>query len=79
MEVRQRQNGPDRRFKDNRQLPILSYGQVTLEAPNGLHAIWQFSRAEAAPELAQGLRAMTSPRSSRQASLGLRAVEGMTA
>ncbi len=29
--------GPDRRFKDNKQLPVMLYGQVDLLAPGGLH------------------------------------------
>lgn len=50
--------GPDRRYKDNRQLPVLRYGETTLTAPNGFIAIWQFSNAAAAPELARAVLQM---------------------
>lgn len=40
--------GPDRRFKNNRQLPILSYGEVSLRSPSGMHIVIQCSTAEAA-------------------------------
>jgi hypothetical protein len=50
--------GPDRRFKDNRQLPVVCYGELTVDAPNGLHAIWQFSRPAAAADLANALERM---------------------
>jgi Protein of unknown function (DUF4236) len=50
--------GPDRRYKDNRQLPVLRYGETTLTAPNGFVAIWQFSNATAAPKLAEAVAQM---------------------
>ncbi len=49
--------GPDRRFKNNRQLPVMLYGEVDLSAPSGLHWLMQFSRAPLAERLAQALRA----------------------
>ncbi|MET0395808.1 MAG: hypothetical protein ABW277_03180 [Longimicrobiaceae bacterium] len=39
-----RDGGPDRRFSDNRQLPILLYEQVTFTSPTGLHEVLQLSR-----------------------------------
>lgn len=36
----------DKRFKDNRQLPILMYGQVMLGGPGGLNEVFMFSREE---------------------------------
>lgn len=47
--------GPDRRFKDNRQLPILLYWHLRLLHPS-LSMILEFSRAEAAAALADVLR-----------------------
>jgi len=35
--------GPDRRFKDNRQLPICLYGQLEITSPKGLHTVLMFS------------------------------------
>jgi hypothetical protein len=48
--------GPDRRFKNNRKLPVMLYGQVDLSAPNGLHWLVEFSRAPLAEQLARVLR-----------------------
>ena len=50
--------GPDRRFKDNRQLPICLFGEVSLIAPNGFRAEWQFSNRRAAGEWAEALENM---------------------
>jgi hypothetical protein len=47
--------GPDRRFKDNKQLPVMLYGQVDLSAPGGLHWLIECSRAPLAENLAQVL------------------------
>jgi hypothetical protein len=50
--------GPDRRYKDNRQLPVMEYGRLTLTSPTGLHLAWDFSRADGAYALSTGLNAM---------------------
>jgi hypothetical protein len=50
--------GPDRRYTDNRQFPVMLYGETTLTAPNGFVAIWQFSNAAAAPQLARAVMQM---------------------
>ena len=34
----------DKRFKDNRQLPVLMYGQMRLGGPGGLNEVFMFSR-----------------------------------
>ncbi|MEU0521674.1 hypothetical protein [Streptosporangium sp. NPDC006007] len=47
--------GPDRRFKDNRQLPILLYGRLTLYTRHGLHMIWDASQAQLVNATAQAL------------------------
>ncbi len=46
--------GPDKRFNDNRELPICRYGTLTLTSPRGFRAEWQYS-APNSPEL------LTSP------------------
>jgi hypothetical protein len=35
--------GPDRRFNNNRQLPILLYGQLSLNSASGLNELFQYS------------------------------------
>ena len=48
--------GPDRRFKDNRQLPIMLYGRVTLSSSHGLSWILDLSVTSVADSLAACLR-----------------------
>jgi len=43
-----RNGGPDRRFKDNRQLPICLYDELTLRSATGLNELVQVSRCGAA-------------------------------
>jgi hypothetical protein len=50
--------GPDRRFKNNRQLPIMLYGRLTLTGPQGLLMVWDFSRPDVAESLAGALNRM---------------------
>lgn len=40
--------GPDRRFNNNRQLPILAYGEVLLRSARGMNIVIQSSNIEAA-------------------------------
>jgi hypothetical protein len=47
--------GPDRRFKDNRQLPKLLYGQLEMTSSEGMRQVWQFSKAQVVEALAQQL------------------------
>lgn len=53
--------GPDRRFKDNPQLPVMLYGRITLTAPRGLRWIIDVSRTEAADNVAATLRGAAAP------------------
>lgn len=50
--------GPDRRYKNNPQLPIMRYGELTFTALPGFSFFWQTSRAEAAPALSSTLTAI---------------------
>lgn len=50
--------GPDRRFKSNRQLPVMLYGRLTLSNPRGYFMMWDFSRPDVAVALADALRQM---------------------
>jgi hypothetical protein len=38
-----RDGGPDRRFNNNRQLPVLIYGQMSLTSASGLNELFQYS------------------------------------
>jgi hypothetical protein len=49
--------GPDRRFKNNRRLPVMLYGEVELSAPAGLHWLIQCSRVPGAERLTRALSA----------------------
>jgi hypothetical protein len=40
--------GPDRRFKDNRQYPVMLYGELTLASPSGLYWLLQSSQPASA-------------------------------
>jgi DNA polymerase-3 subunit epsilon len=51
--------GPDRRYKNNPQLPIMRYGELALTAQPGFSFIWQTSRAAAASALAAAFTAMS--------------------
>lgn len=37
---------PDKRFKDNRQIPVVRYGEITLKTKTGLHEEYEFSNYE---------------------------------
>ncbi|WP_231953365.1 MULTISPECIES: DUF4236 domain-containing protein [Nocardia] len=49
--------GPDRRYKNNRMLPVLQYAELEITGP-GLTLRWQFSNLPAAQYFAQQLAAM---------------------
>jgi DNA polymerase-3 subunit epsilon len=47
--------GPDRRYKNNRQLPIMQYGELTLSSASGFSFTWQTSKPPAAQATASAL------------------------
>jgi hypothetical protein len=47
--------GPDRRYKNNRQLPIMQYGELSLSSISGFSFTWQTSRPAAAQAAASVL------------------------
>ncbi|GAB2558215.1 hypothetical protein [Nocardia heshunensis] len=49
--------GPDRRYRDNRQLPVMDYGHLTLSTTTGLNWVIKCSRPEVAEWLAAVLAA----------------------
>ncbi|MBT1511779.1 DUF4236 domain-containing protein [Bradyrhizobium sp. SRL28] len=56
-----RKGGPDRRFKNNRQLPICLYGEIDIRSAGGLNERIHSSRVEAAEEFASAAAAICAP------------------
>ncbi|MEV4142355.1 DUF4236 domain-containing protein [Amycolatopsis sp. NPDC049691] len=54
-----KRGGPDRRFKNNRRLPVMRYGEVSLSTGHGFAVHWSFSAEPAAQALAVGFAEMT--------------------
>lgn len=59
-----KKGGPDRRFSDNRQLPIMLYGDLALCSSSGLRELFQCSNAGTATDLAHALEGMKRQRES---------------
>lgn len=57
--------GPDRRFNNNRQIPVLQYGEVTLRTASGLQVILQTSNVEKAQAFAARFTVPERPATSR--------------
>ncbi len=47
--------GPDRRFRDNPELPVVLYGQLHLTSSTGLNELFQFSRVGAATAVTEAI------------------------
>jgi hypothetical protein len=54
-----KRGGPDRRFKNNRRLPVMRYGEVDLSTNQGFAVHWSFSAESAAQALSAGFAEMT--------------------
>ena len=50
--------GPDRRFNNNRQIPVVRYGDVALRSDSGLRLALMTSSPEAARSFTNGIKAM---------------------
>jgi hypothetical protein len=50
--------GPDRRFKDNRQIPVCRYEVIHFTSPSGLNELVEFSRTGVAARFASALKAL---------------------
>ncbi|WP_244138008.1 hypothetical protein [Burkholderia sp. BCC0398] len=48
--------GPDRRFKDNRELPVVRYDELSLTSAAGLNELFQFSKSGVAAAFCQSTR-----------------------
>ena len=53
-----KKGGPDRRFKDNREIPICAYEQIHLSSTSGLNEVIQLSRRGPGTTLSQALSSM---------------------
>lgn len=54
--------GPDKRFNNNRQLPVMRYGEVHLTSASGLNMVLHVSNAGAAEAFARGLMQLQTER-----------------
>jgi hypothetical protein len=48
--------GPDRRFRDNPQFPIVIYEELHIKTPGGLDEVYQFSKEGIATQLAEAIK-----------------------
>jgi DNA polymerase-3 subunit epsilon len=55
--------GPDRRFKNNRQLPVMLYGRLTLTSPDGLRWIVDASQRQRTEQVGETLKRAVTPAS----------------
>jgi DNA polymerase III subunit epsilon len=53
-----RSGGPDRRFNNNRQIPVVLYGEIALRSKSGLRVAMMTSCPEASHSFAEGIREM---------------------
>jgi uncharacterized tellurite resistance protein B-like protein len=53
--------GPDRRFNDNRQIPVMLYGVLSLQSNSGMNVELQTSSPQAAEAAARALRQLAQP------------------
>ena len=52
--------GPDRRFNDNREIPVVLYDEMRLTSSSGLHEVFQISRTEVGVQLKAAVSRMAS-------------------
>lgn len=62
-----KKGGPDRRFKDNREIPICVYEQIHLSSSTGLNEVIQISRRGASTALSEALASLQGLRSDEAA------------
>jgi hypothetical protein len=60
-----KKGGPDRRFKDNRELPIVLYGELSLSSDSGLEEVIQLSQIGVGEGLVSAVHAIATGRTSR--------------
>lgn len=52
--------GPDRRFKNNRQLPVALYEELAFRSPSGLNELYQLSKHSLTARVRTGIQRMSS-------------------
>ncbi|MEM5368960.1 hypothetical protein V4C53_23410 [Paraburkholderia azotifigens] len=52
--------GPDRRFKDNRELPVVRYDELSITTSSGLNELLQFSKSGVATAFCRSVKSMMS-------------------
>lgn len=59
--------GPDRRFKDNKELPVCRYEEIALSSPSGLNEVLQLSRCGSGSDFAKAIHLLgkTMPKEGR--------------
>lgn len=59
--------GPDRRFKDNKELPVCRYEEIALSSPSGLNEVLQLSRCGSGSDFAKAISLLgkTMPKEGR--------------
>jgi hypothetical protein len=57
-----RKGGPDRRFKNNRQLPVCLYGEIDFRSASGLNERIHCSRIDPAESFASAFAANKTPK-----------------
>jgi hypothetical protein len=59
-----KKGGPDRRFRNNRELPVCRYGELAFKSSSGLNEVLQLSLVTATPDFVAALRGVTRTASS---------------
>ena len=67
-----KKGGPDRRFKDNRELPIVLYERMHLTSPSGLNELFNFSKIGVAQLVNEALREMATAIASLPVDTGMK-------
>src|SRR5262249_38424649 len=57
-----KKGGRDKRFRDNREIPILRYGEIEMAAPSGWSLVLQSSSCQAGQRAADALRQLSERR-----------------
>jgi hypothetical protein len=64
-----KKGGPDKRFKDNRELPICTYGEIALKSDSGVNELLMISKPGLESGFVSALRGLSSGRRSTQAAV----------
>lgn len=70
--------GPDRRFKDNRQIPICRYEALRLSSASGLNELVEFSKTNVSQPFSQAISALAQVHGSHRSTLHSAAQRSLT-